>query len=789
VIPAAEPEPSAASQVRAAEPRPESAGPAPGSELSSGVVAIDPARSTSSMAAPRRWSLSIAQKLGLLMFSLVLAIVVPLTMYFEHRQVSTLRDRLASKADTYAQLLSSQVRSAVAFDDRETAREAFQALASDTDLSGVVLFTARGIVLENWGSLSDLAQQGRTGVTERRVYQLPDRVLALAPVVSAEGPRGTLALELSKADLERGRSEVQRTSLLMGGSALLVGVVLALAIAHSFARRLRAIARVAGLVAAGDLSQSAVRDGSGDEIGSLSRSFGVMLEQLKRLIAEIKTRAEQEQARLEGLVEQRTRALARRNGDMRRVLDNVDQGFLSIDRQGCMSEERSRIIERWLGEPPTTGCLWDYVEQSATGMGILFQLGWEQVTDGLLPLDAALETMPRGFVLGSSHFAIEYKPILNDAGEFESMLVVLSDITAQVERERLEEEERGVLQLFSRVLADRSGVLEFLAEANALVEQLTQRTPGEIELTKRLLHTLKGNTALFGLEGIAKVCHSIEDNLQESGGNLTPADAERLASKWQALTGKLGRFLDAPEQNSVTIDDEEYQEILAALSSAQPHRQIAAMVEAWRLEPVGVRLTRLAKQAEGLATRLQKAPVDVRIEGSRLRLDSDQLADVWSNLPHLLRNALDHGIETPSERAAAGKQEPARLVLRASLSAQSFSIDVEDSGRGIDWDALREAARRRGVSCSTQRELCDALFADGVSTRSDVTLDSGRGVGTAALARAVRASGGRIEVTSERGKGARFRLSWPASIARAPLLSGIPGGRSSLGQKRDGIRA
>lgn len=770
-------------------PAPGVAAPAPAQQAAVQQAAVQQAASLPAMGAspaPRR-GLSIAQKLGLLMFVLVLAIVAPLTAYFQSRQVESLRQNLERKAETYAQLLSTQVRSAVAFDDRETAREAFEALASDRDLSGVVLFTAKGTVLESWGSLSSVAQAAQNGVSERRVFELSDRVLAVVPVVSLEGPKGTLALELSKAALESGRSEVQRTSLIMGSTALVIGVLLALAIAQSFARRLRAIASVAGLVAAGDLAQTAPSDASRDEIGSLSRSFGSMLEQLKRLIAEIKTSAEQEQARLEGLVEQRTQALVRRNADMRRVLDNVDQGFLTIDRSGKMSQERSAIIDRWLGAAPASGVLWDYIDRAAPGMGLPLSLGWEQVLEDILPLEVAVQMMPRSFVAGSRHFTIDYKPTLSDSGTLEGMLVVLSDVTVVIERERLEEEEREVLQLFSRVLQDRAGVLEFLAETHRLVETITRHTPEDVAVTKRLLHTLKGNTGLYGLQSVAKLCHALEDSMQEQGGNLGRADADRLLACWQAISTKLGGFIDAPKSGGVTIDDGEYGELLAAVAAGAPHAQLAAMVGAWQLEPVELRLRRLAQQAQSLAERMQKLPVDVRVEAGRLRIDSTRLLDVWATLPHLVRNAVDHGIETPEQRAAAGKTERASLVLRAALNAQQLSIEIEDSGRGIDWEALRAAAGKKGLPCSTQRELAEALFADGVSTRSEVTENSGRGVGTAALARAVKTTGGRIEVFSERGKGTRLRLTWPAAVARPSRVKATPGGSGSSGARNDGM--
>ena len=729
----------------------------------------------------QRRGLSIAQKLGVLIGVLIVAIIAPLTAYMGSRQLDVLRRDLERRADTYAQLLSSQVRTAVAFDDRETAREAFTALSSDRDLSGVVLFTEKGTVLESWGSPSELAQRAKSGVTERRVYSLGDRVLAVVPVVSLEGPKGSLALELSKRNLLADRSQVVTSSLLLGSVAFAIGVALALWIAHSFARRLRAIDRVASLVAAGDLEQSAVQDEARDEIGSLSRSFGVMLEQIKRLIAEIARSAEQEQARLEGLVEQRTRALARRNDDMHRVLDNVDQGFLTIDRAGRMSAERSRILETWLGSAPRSGLLSDYLEGAAPGVGALFQIGWDQVLEGFVPVEAALEQMPRRVTIDNRHLALEYKSMGSEAAE--GALVVISDITAALERARLEEEEREVVHLFTRMLEDRATVLDFVTETNRLIDQIARHPREDVVVIKRLVHTLKGNTALFGLDSMAKLCHRVEDRMQESRGSITEADCQGLREHWQRLSSKLARFMDAPKVGNVTFDDEEYRAVLAAIAAGAPHRQIATMVEAWRLDPVEPRLARLAKQAESLAGRLGKLPLKVRVESNRLRVEPAQLADVWSSLPHLVRNALDHGVEAGDERIAAGKPEAAELVLRAAMQGDRFMIEVQDTGRGVDWDAVRRRAVELGIPSATPAELERALFADGLSTRTNVTEESGRGVGTAAVARAVEATGGRVEVFSERGIGSRFRLSWPASVALDGVENAARGRRSAAVSK------
>ncbi len=726
-----------------------------------GVAAPDLAASSS-----RRWGLSIGHKLGLLICGLQLAIVGCLAWYFENQQIDSLRNELESKADTYAQLVAAQVRSAVAFEDRETAREVFDAVSSDPDLLAAVLFDQSGRSLHIWGTPGSMAQRANGGVDARKVFELSDRFLAVAPVLSLEGPRGTLTLEFTKAQLVQSRAELTRAAALAGGIALLFGSGIALLIARSFARRLRAISVVAEKIAGGDLSQEAVCDLARDEVGSLARSFAAMLEQIKRLFSQIQQRAAEEQTRLEQLVRERTSALEERNMDMRRVMDNVDQGFLTIDRQGNMSIERSAIIERWLGPPPPSALLWNYVDQAAPGLSDRFAMSWEQVLDDCLPMNLALDQMPQRFSAAGRHFSIGYKPILGPDGHLERAVVVLSDITPVVERERVEAEQREALRLFSRVSEDRAGVLEFFAEAQRLVEQITQATPDDPRTTKRLLHTLKGNAAMFGLERLSSLCHAIEDVMEDSNANIADAERRRLLHGWTEMYDQLSPLTGDSTSGGLSIGDDDYRQLLLTIESGCNQATLRSLVEGWRLESTEVRLKRAARQAMALAERLGKPPLEVRIESNELRLDPKIWREVWAEFPHLIRNAIDHGFERLDARAS-GLPTVATLCLRTFMDASKFVIEVEDSGRGVNWGRVRELAQARGLPTATQADLERALFIDGLSTKERVDETSGRGVGMAAIAAAVQARGGRIEVHSKAPHGTRVRLSWPSSVAEA----------------------
>jgi chemotaxis protein histidine kinase CheA len=173
-----------------------------------------------------------------------------------------------------------------------------------------------------------------------------------------------------------------------------------------------------------------------------------------------------------------------------------------------------------------------------------------------------------------------------------------------------------------------------------------------------------------------------------------------------------------------------------------------------------------ARHAEALAAESGKLlRGEVRAEGALLR--SAELETLWPALVHLLRNAVDHGLELPDERG--DKSPEGRLTLSVAVTPSCLLLTVEDDGKGIDLEAIRAAALTRGlrqahqVAAYSRPELLELLFEPGFSTRGEVSELSGRGVGLAAARRQVEALGGLITVESELRRGTRFLISMPVA--------------------------
>lgn len=168
--------------------------------------------------------------------------------------------------------------------------------------------------------------------------------------------------------------------------------------------------------------------------------------------------------------------------------------------------------------------------------------------------------------------------------------------------------------------------------------------------------------------------------------------------------------------------------------------------------------------------------VDLRCYGDADEADRDVLEALDAPLLHLVRNALDHGIEPPEVRRAAGKPPAGTLTLRARIASDMLHVEVTDDGAGVDIEGVRRMAVERGVlDQATARGLSDTqmlqcLFLPGMSTRAEVTAISGRGVGLDVVQKTVRNLGGAVEIHSERGAGTTFHITVPIRAAITAVL-------------------
>ncbi len=221
------------------------------------------------------------------------------------------------------------------------------------------------------------------------------------------------------------------------------------------------------------------------------------------------------------------------------------------------------------------------------------------------------------------------------------------------------------------------------------------------------------------------------------------------------------------------LKDEELDRAVSTLDIATARLQSAVMRT--RMQPVGKVFSRFPKVARDVARAMDKE-VDLELVGADTELDRNLVEALADPLVHLVRNAIDHGVEAPDLREAQGKPRMGHVRLSAQQEGDYVSIEIQDDGAGIDPERLRAKAREKGLidpeaaARLSSEECLHLVFLPGFSTKQQVTDISGRGVGMDVVQSRIRELSGQIQIQSELGRGSRFLIRVPLTLAILPTL-------------------
>ena len=316
----------------------------------------------------------------------------------------------------------------------------------------------------------------------------------------------------------------------------------------------------------------------------------------------------------------------------------------------------------------------------------------------------------------------------------------------------------------------------------------------------RFSFRIGGATAPADIERVVRAAGDVEhvtvggEERRTPGAGASPAAVgETKSHHIRVDLGRLDRLMDligelvtvrgrlnelAAYARDPAIDD-------VAIQVSRLSRELQAEIIQARMTPVWQVFDRFPRLVRDLARELGKE-VAFRVEGKEIELDRAILDELGDPLLHLLRNAVDHGVEPLAERRRRGKKAEGEIVLTAVRERASVAISVRDDGRGIDRKRILERAKRDGVvdphaEALTDDQLLRVLARPGFSTAEAVTSVSGRGVGIDVAVTRIRALGGTIEIRSEEGKGTTFVMRLPVTLAivRA-LIAGVGAERYAL---------
>lgn len=485
---------------------------------------------------------------------------------------------------------------------------------------------------------------------------------------------------------------------------------------------------------------------------AISRS---MLETLR-----LKNDLAQANVGLERKVEERTKAI-------RTILDHVSFGLFICDPNMQIESGYSRATRDVLAIP----------EGELEGRSLLdvlalkgreadhFEAIYRQIFDPDFLLGAlGVDQLPSRFELATSVVGLTGSVISDDAGRPLRVLFSVADIANLVEAEDEIARNRSLLKMLSSKDSARQFVTDVKGAFARIRAQGFRSKEGQA-LARRELHTIKGNLGVYGLTTLANAVHHFEDDAELSDDGLTAIETafSTFLSENRALLGPIASQVNDDLTITTALVDQTESRAAAARTPTDLRRLFQDFFRKIRQKPARSLLGPIEDSFAQLANRLGKNAVLVVEGGDTLVPQGAQ--DVFKNLTHLLRNAIDHGIESAGLRGA--KPEAGRVIVGIAENEKALVISVEDDGNGLDAKALRRKAVERGLlTAEAAAALSDdaafnLIFVSGFSTAETVTDVSGRGVGMSAVMASVEAASAALRISSQKGRGTRFEIEIP----------------------------
>jgi HPt (histidine-containing phosphotransfer) domain-containing protein/HAMP domain-containing protein len=666
----------------------------------------------------------------------------------------------ATAASMLSDLLAESLAPAVDFGDNDAVSTQLQHLQNNRDL------TYAGV----WGRTGDepLAEvghrrRGRGRPDARSLLEIGTERIAVARIL--KDPRGevvgamldefTLAPE--NARIDETRRQIFRYSLILalGVSAVVFGVM-----------RLQVIRPLHRLIAAADQlgtgGRATVEVKSGDEIGALGHAFNTMA----------------------AAILDRENRLAKANGELKQLLDNMRQAIVVFGREGKVEGFRSRQAEQLfsasaLERGGVRSLLYpdaqDDVEAAAFAE-------WQEAAFEL-PSDAWQETIelaPSQVVLQKGSDAervlsLEFIP-LTEGKSIKQVMLLATDVSDKLRLERMvrkqDEQHTRQLAAMRRLLAGGGHLLVAMLDGSrARIELMKQHLAGEsldrptLENSFRQIHTIKGEARAFDLDQLEQSALLLEDYLALLRSRFQQHDSppleedmailhDRLAAVELAV-GAAGTLLmqaspiGAAILEQVTVRRPDLHRVLELAGDSASELGLAVRRLAAR--PFGEALLYLTEAVPSWGQRYGKE-IALEVNGREVRVPLSLASVLPSVMTHLARNAVAHGIETPAERRSLGKPAGGELRVSARELGEGLEILFEDDGRGLDREKIRARAEELGLR-GRDEEL---VFAAGLSTSGETML-SGRGVGLGAVRQDLASVGYSIELLPAK-VGAAFRI-------------------------------
>ena len=485
------------------------------------------------------------------------------------------------------------------------------------------------------------------------------------------------------------------------------------------------------------------------------------------------------------------------------ILRTVNEGLFLLDKDLKIGTERSMALNQIFRREDFNGYTFDQLLKEIvpektlrTAMDYVALLWGERVNEKLVKTINPLNEVEVHFDNPSGGFDTHFLEFdfnrVKSEGTLSHLLVTVNDVTKRVmlsrELQESQEKAQAQLDLLLRILhVEPDSLTGFLTDADVSLKMVNSilKEPAreesafraKIDGIYRQVHAVKGEAAALGLKTVEQRAHAFEESLNDLKGRVTLSGSDFLPlvvklddlfNHLAQVREMLGRLVDLHQAIATkrtaggTMDAEKVDQWLGG------HQEPSAAATPSGSEDVSTGLERTLEDLAARVASSHEKQVALRCKGLDVVPETYRRA-VKDITIQLVRNAVVHGIEAPTERAEAHKAQIGTLAVEFAQRADGYELIVQDDGRGLQLDRIKEVAVERGLITPAQAAMLDPrqtmalIFRPGFSTADRVTTDAGRGAGMDLVRILVAELGGRVGLASAGGKFSKFKIWLPAS--------------------------
>lgn len=540
------------------------------------------------------------------------------------------------------------------------------------------------------------------------------------------------------------------TLLYVVGASILLGTIFAFVISFLMVRPLLKLEKTCNIVGEGDYSVRAPIE-SKDEVGRLAKSFNAMLD----LIQE-------------------------KNENISSLLSSLPFGLFYFDKKGHISEERSEATDKIFFDFSKLEHLEGFYQIHGAKSDLTNKV-IDIIFSMKLPFDSAVGLLPSNLVLehadaGQRLINLSYKPNRCADGSVERVIVLAEDVTSEVEALKKNEELTERVGRVSRASEDSDGFMEFVKASRSLLSDLNGgfsdfNKKQDATSVLRDLHSLKGLLEVYGFSSCAKLAHKLESYLVENKiQDVIPECLEKIKVMTQLFDSHADDIIDLLAINKgedLKLFNIKKIEIIKMIAKKE---QIPELVQA-TLDldkfPIDKIFKKYSSYTKKISSDFSDKDVRVVFDTNSDELTFEEAQKIDLALIHIIRNSIDHGIETKSKRIETAKKEFGEIRFSCKRLKEYITVDIADDGQGINAQLLAAKALEKGiwspeqVEGASDSEKLNLIFMPSFSTKDEVSDLSGRGVGMDAVKDVIESHGGQISIMTKLNQGTTFSITLP----------------------------